>query len=252
MDTANNTQHPAYDLFGLLDVADRLLVRDTCIGHQNNKAKALLGKAPDTPHTAAGQLAVLTELLPQKIAALTALQTNLTQLAAGQNMQEHFAQTEDARRLNLAWKALLDADTETLCTCCSYADNAITNTNLARILFWKLVQNAGITLLSGGGGGGSLAGEYEGSFTFLIGERGLRVEYKRVFDNTSDELKDRFDNKSYTSTVVTGTVNTVQHGGYSSNEFKPSAEPNTDPAAVKAMALEVAAKLLAHYGPKQS
>lgn len=245
----DKTQHPAYDLFGLFDEADRLLVRETCIGYQDAKVRALLSKAPDTPHTAAEKLAALIALLPQKIAALTALQVNLNQLADGQNIREHFALTEDARRLNLAWQALLDADTETLCTCCSYADNSIGNTNLSRGIFWKLVQNAGITLLSGGGGGGTLSGTYEGNFTFLIGERGLYVEYKHVFDNTSDDPKDRIDNRTCTSAVVTGTVEEVQYRG---KQFKASAEPNKDPAAVKAMALEVAAKLLAHYGPKQS
>lgn len=246
----STTQHPAYDLFDLLDDSGRALALNACINAQGSKVQGLLSKAPQLPYKPAEKLTTLTVLTAQTIAELASLQVNLIQLANGQNLREIFAQTAESRLLNLAWKALLDADVDTLCTCCSYAKNDIQPNEICVALFSKLVEGAGITLLTDGSGlGGITTGTYQGNMTFLIGEKGVNVEYKHVFNKSDADKKRWIDEHTHTSSVVTGTIEVNRFG---IDALKPSAEPNKDPATVKGMAENIAAKLLDHYGKKSS
>ncbi|MBY0359154.1 MAG: hypothetical protein K2W82_14220 [Candidatus Obscuribacterales bacterium] len=242
------------DLFRLFDEKDLALVLDACIKHQANATALILSddawKGPFQASKFQEKLNGFMLLVPQKIAALAEAQRKLCQLSLGEGLPEFFLQTKEGQELVAAWNALLDGNIAYLGQLCSYAPKDLSNSSYvaADPLFHKLVEQAGVTLLSDGSGGGAFQGKYHGRYIFMIGDKGLYVDYTHEFDKTDNDRKKWTDTHTYTSKVVTGTIseNPYRH----IKELKPTAEANTDEAAVKEMALAVATKVREYYEKK--
>lgn len=233
-----------HNVFTLLDEKEREFIQRNIFANKIRAGEAIFSQnLPKSFNYKSLMLA-----LPAKIAELATFQIELQELAEGKNLEPIFLSSKDGALLSAAWNAILNADIEALPTFCSYAPQDLSKSELAYKLFSKLLQNAGIAMLSDGWSAGMLTGECHGSYTFVLDSNdpnvtqtgGLLVSFDHKFDGNKET-----DEQTFTSALVTGTLKTKPFG--SARVLEPSKEPITDPLAVGAMALVFADKLKAHY-----
>jgi hypothetical protein len=195
-------------------------------------------------------LAEVGEKLSESGDGLKALATWLAQAADEGTVIEQFLETNDGQLLAKAWNAVLTADVLTLATMTSYAENDITsnqNGSAVRKIFFDLLDQAGIKVISDGSSTRGFSGEQRGSLTFIIVEAGLaqqtglKIARNRVFG-----YEDRPNGTTDSSAIVKGRLTTSPY-----NTFEAQGEPNTNAEAVKVLAEKIAAHLRAHYSKSE-
>lgn len=233
-----------HNVFSVLDQKERDFIQQNLFGDKIRSGEIIFNQ--NLPKVYNYENLMLA--LPAKIAELANFQIELQELARGKNLEQVFLSSKDGALLAAAWNAILTADIETLPTFCHYAPSDISRSALAHKLFSKLLQNAGISLLSDGWSAGMIAGECHGSYTFVIDNHnleisqtgGLLVSFDHIFDGNRET-----EERTFKSALVTGTLKTKPFG--SAQILEPSKDPITDPLAVKAMAQVIADKIKAYY-----
>ena len=235
------------DLYSALSPNGQRLAQYTCAITLWERCVQILQEPSGQPRCSTPQelLQHTLRIVEQRIGELAVLQAALKSAIEGKGIVEVLSASDDGKVLKTAWKALLECDLETLPTICPYADNDIRRaSSKSNELFWSLIETAGITVLSDGVGGGTFCGHNWGSFTFMLGDKGLLVRHDNIFDSDADPPK---DDHAFTTAVVTGTIVQDARGKKRLNLI---GEPDNEPTTVKALAEAIAARLREYYTPK--
>jgi hypothetical protein len=193
---------------------------------------------PPTASEISQCLANLSKLAQQKAKAIVNSRIGLNSLQKAKDLETRFAKTNDGKLLNLAWKALVDTDLETLKTITTSAPNSLSGVSWQA--FQQLVTSAGIEFSNCGSVERGFSGEgaREGTMVFLLGEEALRISYDRPAGSDAKEI--------YSIDVVRGKINRY-HGRFEETLVDGQSTTNADSEAVKAMAVRIATKIRKHY-----
>jgi hypothetical protein len=219
-----------YDVFALLSSETLARVRDWRIisnllpGYELLHKQTWVNNSGKTAEEC--KQAVLTSI-QERIDDLTAFKNSVLALDVDDSLKAWFYQTDDGKKLLQGWRAILNADVETMLQLTDHAKLWISPNDPAGGIIWSLLNTAGVPVRRGGWQGGSW---FFSQVFIIVNDQALLLQHKHEQGDVRNEF----------ATAVVRVEQTAD-GQY---QFK---DPNKDRDAIDDLAKRIATKMREKY-----